>query len=526
MFDNGVLNLLKKLSDNGYEAYLVGGVVRDYLLGLECHDYDATTNATPAEIKQIYKDHQIFSYGEKYGTIGINYEGNLIEITTFRSEDGYVDNRHPRVIKFDATLESDVLRRDFTINAIAYDIKNEKIVDLVGGIKDLKEGIIRCVGIPHNRFLEDSLRIFRAIRFSARFNFKIEEETKLAIFKDYKLLKNISKERITEEVCKIATGGIENIISEYYDVFKYLIPELKGINVGLLKLNTNELVYKLAILFSDVTNLDKAINNFRFPKALSLKIKSIIRNNDLITNNDLANTRILMHKLGLDYYKDLNGYHKLIGLPYTDDDILNEAISLGYENNILAINGRSVKHATGFDGKEISEAIEEVFSEVVKGNLDNEKEVIKDYLFNKYGKANYLKKKLAVIKLVNSIVSKHNATISIGAGAMMYFRGIVDYFGDYDLSISKDDYEKIKDDLAKISTTPNLKWGYIYNFKIDGVEIDLVIKEDNVLNICDLEYNLDNDVLHLESLEYWYNRYYQLERFHKCELIKKYMGGK
>ncbi|MBO7085742.1 MAG: CCA tRNA nucleotidyltransferase, partial [Bacilli bacterium] len=79
MFDNGVLNLLKKLSDNGYEAYLVGGVVRDYLLGLECHDYDATTNATPAEIKQIYKDHQIFSYGEKYGTIGINYEGNLIE---------------------------------------------------------------------------------------------------------------------------------------------------------------------------------------------------------------------------------------------------------------------------------------------------------------------------------------------------------------------------------------------------------------------------------------------------------------
>ena len=520
MFDSSVLNLLKLLNKAGYEAYLVGGVVRDYLLGFECHDYDACTNATPLQIKEIYKEYQIFSYGEKYGTIGINYEGNLIEITTFRSEDGYVDNRHPRIVKFDATLESDVLRRDFTINAIAYDVKNEKIVDLVGGIKDLNEAIIRCVGIPHERFVEDSLRIFRAIRFSARFKFRIEEETKKAIFSDYKLLKNISKERITEEISKIAVGGIENIIEEYYELFKYLIPELNGINLGLLKLNTNELVYRLAILFSDVTNLDKAINNFRFPNAIVYRIKSIIRNNDLV------NTRILLHKMGLEYYKDLNGYHKLIGLSYTDDNILDEAIKLGYENSMLAVNGRNVKASTGFNGKEIKDAIEEVFSEVVKGNLENDQKIIKDYLFNKYGKANYLNKKFEIIKLINSIFKKHNAIFSIGAGAMLYFRGVADYFGDLDLSVSKADYEKVKEELERIATNPNLKWGYIYNFKINGVDIDLVIKEENVLNYCDLEYNLDNDVLHLESLDYWYKRYYELERFNRCEQIKNFLGGK
>ena len=526
MFDSSVLNLLKLLNKAGYEAYLVGGVVRDYLLGFECHDYDACTNATPLQIKEIYKEYQIFSYGEKYGTIGINYEGNLIEITTFRSEDGYVDNRHPRIVKFDATLESDVLRRDFTINAIAYDVKNEKIVDLVGGIKDLNEAIIRCVGIPHERFIEDSLRIFRAIRFSARFKFRIEEETKQAIFSDHKLLKNISKERITEEVSKIAIGGIENIIEEYYEVFKYLIPELKGINLGLLKLNTNELVYKLAILFSDVANLDKAINNFRFPNSIVYRVKSIIRNNDLVTNNDLVNTRILLHKMGLEYYKDLNGFHKLIGLSYTNIDTLDEAIKLGYENRILAINGRGVKAALGADGKEIKDAIEEVFSEVVKGNLENDRLIIKEYLFNKYGKTNYLKKKIEIIKLINSIFKKHNAIFSIGASCMLYFRGVVDYFGDLDLSVSKADYEKVKEELDRLATNPNLKWGYIYNFKINGVDIDLVIKEESVLNCCDLEYNLDNDVLHLESLDYWYKRYYELERFNRCKQIRSFLGGK
>ena len=526
MFDRGILNLLKKLNSKGYEVYLVGGVVRDALLGKECHDYDACTNATPTQIKEVYKDYQIFSYGEKFGTIGINYEGSLIEITTFRSEDGYVDNRHPREVRFDATLESDVLRRDFSVNAIAYDVKNDKIIDLVGGIKDLNAGIIRCVGIPHDRFVEDSLRIFRAIRFSAKLNFKIEEETKIAIFKDYKLLKNISKERLTEEVCKIATGGIENIIEEYYELFKYLIPELNGINVGLLRLNTNELLYKLVILFSDVTNLDNAINNFRFPNVLANRIKSVIRNNDLITNNDLVNTRILLHKMGLDYYKDLTGYHKLIGLSYTNIDVLNKAIDLGYENSMLAVNGRNVKVATCFDGKEIKDAIEEVFSEVVKGNLENNQDVIKDYLFNKYGKANYLKKKIEVLKKLTNIFNKYNASFSIGASAMLYFRGIVDYFGDLDLSVSKEDYEIVKEEIDKLATNPHLKWGYIYNFKIDNVDIDLVVKEDNALKICDLEYNLDNYILHLESLDYWYKRYYELERFYRCEQIKKYLGGK
>ena len=525
MFDQGILDLLNKLSVAGYSVYLVGGVVRDYLLGKACHDYDACTNATPAQIKEVYKDYQIFSYGEKFGTIGINYNGNTIEITTFRSEDGYVDNRHPRVINFNETLNSDVLRRDFTINAICYDVKNKKIVDLVNGEADLKEGIIRCVGIPHQRFEEDALRIIRAIRFSARFNFKIEGETRLAILKDYKLLANVSKERITEEMAKILVGGIENVIEEYYQVFKFLIPELNGVNIGLLKLKTDELVFRLVSLLNDTTDLNKALNNFRFPKVINLRVKSIINNLDLELNNDLANTRKLMHKLGLDNYLDLNNYHKLIGLPYTNDDIISKAISLGYDNKCLAVNGRNIKAATGFSGKEISKAIEEVFSEVIDGKLDNDKDKIKEYLFNKYGKANFLKQKLDALKKIVGLVNKHNGKISVGAGAMLYFRGVDDYFGDLDLSINKDDYDKIKAELDLMITDKHSKWGYINCFSLDGVGVDLVVKEDDVLKVCDLEYNLDSYVFYLERLDYWYNRYLEFGRYRRVEQIKKYMEG-
>lgn len=526
MFDQGVLDLLNKLCSCGYEAYLVGGVVRDYLLGLVCHDYDACTNATPDQIKEVYKDYQIFTYGEKFGTIGINYDNHLIEITTFRSEDGYVDNRHPRVVSFDANLKSDVLRRDFTINAIAYDVKTNEVIDLVDGIKDLKAGIIRSVGNPKKRFEEDSLRIIRGIRFAARFNFKIEDETRLAILDSYKLLANVSKERITEEMSKILVGGFEKVAQEYYPIFKFLIPELNGINLGLMRLNTNNLVFKLAMLFSDVSNLDKAINNFRFPKVINLRVKSIIKNNDLELNNDLLNTRLLLHRLGLGAYQGLNDYHKLIGLSYTDEDILDEAIRLGYTNSFLAVNGRNVKVATLFNGKEISDCLEEVFLEVISGRLDNNKDAIKAYLFEKYGKARYLKLKLDTLRQLSAIFSKHNANFSIGAGAMLYFRGITDYFNDLDISCSKEDFELVKDEILALTSENSTKWGYIHCYKINNVDIDLVEKDVNVLKTCDLEYNLDGTIIHLETLEYWLNRYKEMGRSKRVSQIEAYLGGK
>lgn len=526
MFDQGILDLVNKLCENGFEAYLVGGVVRDHLLGKVCHDYDVTTNATPEQIKKIYKDYQIFSYGEKFGTIGINYLDYVIEITTFRKEDEYADNRHPRIIKFDANLESDVKRRDFTINAIAYDVKKKEIVDLEGGIKDLEDGVIKAVGDPNQRFLEDALRIIRAIRFSARFNFKIDEKTKEAIHKNYMLLANVSKERITEEMSKILINGFENVVYEYYDVFNFLIPELKGINIGLLKLKSDNLVFKLAIVFTDVTDLNKAINNFRFPKVTILRVKSIIHNNDLVLSDDLINTRILLHKLGEEYYLDLNNYHKLIGLSYTSDIILNEALKLGYQNSCLAVNGRNVKASTGFSGKEISDCIEEVFSEVVKGNLENEKYAIKTYLFNKYGKANFLKKKIALLKLLCAIFDKHQAAFSLGAGAMLYFRGVETYFNDLDISVSKDDYLKIKDDLDKITTHHELKWDYIYHLTINDEDVDLVVKDENVLDKCDYVYNLDGYIINLESLDYWLGRYQEMGRDKRVNQILMYKGGK
>ena len=523
MFDPEVVSLVKKLIDNGYEAYLVGGVVRDYLLGCPSHDYDVTTNAFPNEIKKIYNDYQIFSYGEKFGTIGINYLDKVIEITTFRSEDGYFDNRHPAKVSFGATLEDDCLRRDFTINAIAYDVKNDKIVDLMGGIDDLNNHIIRSVGIPDKRFSEDALRIIRAIRFSAKLGFDIEEETKESIFKNYQLLKNISKERITEEIAKIVLDDITDIVLTYYDVFKFLIPELNGFNYDLLRIRSNELVFRMFMFLNKVSDINKALNNFRFPKITNERIKNLFYHQDLVLDNDLANVRILLHKIGLNAYNDLNEYRKLVGLPYTNDDVLNEAIELGYQNSILPVNGRNIKVYALAKGEEIGKCLEEVFEMVVKEKIDNSVESIKDYLFIKYGKDRYIAQKKTVLEKVLALARVKGVKISVGASAMLYMRGVVDYFSDLDLSINVDDYELIKNDLEQIASKNGTKWGYIHCFTIDGVNIDLICKEYDVLKDCDINYLVGKEYVPLETLDHWLNRYTELGRSVRVRQIKEYM---
>ena len=194
-FKSAAKTALEMLKEGGFEAFLIGGSVRDYLMGLPIGDIDVTTNATPYEVEDVFKDYNVIETGIKHGTVTVLLEGEPVEITTYRSEGEYSDNRHPDSVEFSRSLRDDVIRRDFTMNGVAYSFENG-FCDLVGGIEDINNGIIRCIGDAETRFREDALRIMRALRFSSVLGFTIEENTKIAIRKCKDLLKNISAERI------------------------------------------------------------------------------------------------------------------------------------------------------------------------------------------------------------------------------------------------------------------------------------------------------------------------------------------
>lgn len=217
------------LESAGFEAYAVGGCVRDSLLGKVPTDYDVTSSAAPDEMKAVFKNEHVIETGIKHGTLTVLINKNPIEITTFRVDKEYLDNRHPSKVEFTRSLKEDLARRDFTVNALAYSEKTG-IVDLFGGAFDLEKGIIRCVGDPEKRFDEDALRIMRGLRFASVLGFEIEEKTSAAIKEKRKLLKNVSAERLSSELIKLLCGkNAAKILLEYSDVLSVFIPELSAL---------------------------------------------------------------------------------------------------------------------------------------------------------------------------------------------------------------------------------------------------------------------------------------------------------
>jgi tRNA nucleotidyltransferase (CCA-adding enzyme) len=218
--------ILETLMDNGYEAYIVGGCVRDSLLKREIKDYDITTNALPEDIIKLFE--RTIPTGLKHGTVTVVINKNNYEVTTYRIDGTYSDNRHPDQVEFTSSLREDLSRRDFTINALVYN-NHQGFIDLFSGIEDLNQRIVRCVGDADRRFNEDSLRMLRAVRFSSQLGFNIEEATYSAIKKNNHLLKNVSKERIREELVKILmssipSGGVRMLLDT--GLLKHIIPEL------------------------------------------------------------------------------------------------------------------------------------------------------------------------------------------------------------------------------------------------------------------------------------------------------------
>lgn len=222
---------LDMLESAGHEAWVVGGCVRDSLMGIIPHDYDITTSALPAETEQVFAGYRLIETGLKHGTVTVLAGGSPIEITTYRVDGEYRDSRRPERVTFTRNIRDDVSRRDFTMNGIAYNPK-QGYFDEFGGAEDIKAGVIRCIGKPEKRFREDALRILRGLRFSASLGFEIEENTARAMHDTRELLNKISAERVFSELCGLLTGrnshrNIFRVLTEFRDIAAVIIPEFR-----------------------------------------------------------------------------------------------------------------------------------------------------------------------------------------------------------------------------------------------------------------------------------------------------------
>ena len=220
-----IQNCINLLENAGFAAYAVGGCVRDACLGLTPHDYDLCTNALPEQTEAVFRDYRLVLAGEKHGTVTVITGGGPVEITTFRTEGGYRDNRHPDWVKFVPDIEGDLARRDFTINAMAYSPKRG-FSDPFGGREDLKNHILRSVGDPVSRFREDSLRILRGVRFAARFGLTPEENTLNAMLSQRHLMEHLARERVFAELCKLLLAAKAADITRFAPILAAVIPEL------------------------------------------------------------------------------------------------------------------------------------------------------------------------------------------------------------------------------------------------------------------------------------------------------------
>ena len=224
--------ILTELEDHGFEAYMVGGCVRDGIMGRECNDIDITTNALPEQMLAVFSGYKVIPTGIKHGTVTVLCGGEAFEITTYRIDGEYTDHRRPDEVRFTADIADDLARRDFTVNAVAMD-RRSNIVDPFGGRADMEKGIIRCVGVPQERFSEDALRILRAVRFASQLAFDVDGATAEAVHSMKNDLQKISSERIRDEIDKLICGkNAVDVLLRYSDVITAVIPEFQP-SIGL-----------------------------------------------------------------------------------------------------------------------------------------------------------------------------------------------------------------------------------------------------------------------------------------------------
>jgi tRNA nucleotidyltransferase (CCA-adding enzyme) len=373
-----ISELLQKLERQGFEAYLAGGCVRDGILGKTPSDYDIATSAVPDEIKTVFSSYKIIDTGIKHGTVTVIADGIPVEVTTYRIDGNYTDNRRPDDVTFTQKISEDVSRRDFTVNAMAYSPKRG-FVDIYGGSRDLFAQTIRCVGDPEKRFNEDALRILRALRFASRLKFKIDPETAANIHRCKDLLLNVSAERIAKELEMFLLGNPTELLIQFSDVFSVFIPEIQP-SIGFVQ-NSKYHVYdvwkhtatavgaakadkavRLALLFHDLAKPQcyspDSLGAGHFgghERAGAAMAEEILRR--LKFDNDTVET-----------VTKLVRYHYVA--PVTDKVTIKKLLSeIGFDDLALlteVIKGDNLaKHAMCFERVELSSKMREIAEEIV-----------------------------------------------------------------------------------------------------------------------------------------------------------------
>lgn len=383
--------VLSKLKENGYQAYVVGGAVRDFLMGKIPHDYDLTSDALPSQISDVFKDFYQEHSGEKHGMIRVIVDHKPIEITTFRCDEGYTDYRRPDNVEFVKDVYIDSKRRDFSINAFYY--SEGHIYDFHEGLEDLNNKVIKTIGNPSTRFHEDALRILRAIRFSAKLGYEIESKTKTALLDCKEELNLIAKERILIELKEISsTSNFFRNVKEYFPIFKLIIPCLDKIGNSIDDIynfdtkSYGDYIASLSALFSL-----REINNDFMPWRLFIKmdnesinaIKTLIKLKDINFNNffdnDYINGLILLSKpVDINVFKNyLINLYNLKRFKNDDiDSILNrvDILSKGntpYSLKDLEIDGNDLLKLGIEKNQYFKEILNEVLLRCNQGNLNN-----------------------------------------------------------------------------------------------------------------------------------------------------------
>ncbi|MBQ8474656.1 MAG: HD domain-containing protein [Clostridia bacterium] len=422
-----IISILEK---NGFEAYIVGGCVRDSLLDMSPSDYDITTSATPEEMKAVLSDYKIIETGISHGTLTVLSQGNPLEITTFRCDGEYTDHRRPDSVTMTRNLREDLARRDFTVNAMAYSEKNG-LIDLYNGKNDLDNRVIRCVGDASRRFEEDALRIMRALRFAATLGFSIEAETSHQIYEKAHLLSYVSAERIATEFCRLICGkNAADIFLSYREVFALIIPELEKTfdldqnnhhhiydvfthTVKVVEATPPILPVRLAALFHDIakplvmTYDENGIGHFyghpdlsaeiaetvmkrlKLPTALIREVCDLVKLHDVrpapnkksirkyLSKNPNVNTDHIMAIRRADLSAQNPEYHHQFDMLLETENIIREIKEEGLCISLrqLEVNGNDIA-SLGAKGQLIGVILNKLLADVCEEKLQNEKNAL------------------------------------------------------------------------------------------------------------------------------------------------------
>jgi len=371
-----VKHVMTLLENKGFEAYLIGGYVRDKLIGRPTGDFDMATNASPKAMIELFSDYPLSLIGEKLGTVGVKIEDTWIELTTYRSESTSSNYRHPDEVRFIGSLKDDVLRRDFTINALAINIYGD-LIDYTDGLNDLKLKTIRAIGHPEARFEEDALRILRALRFSSQLGFTIEPNTEKAMRKQAELVKTLPIERIATELDKLIMGKHAiGVLNQYADLIHPYLKYDVQMTENMELMNSRAYRYLSLLENDEASVLEAKLRRLKLPKTL---IRQILTYHELIhiQTDDPLTIKRLMTRYGKNTVVQASGYAMVRQLDSIDARVviplMNDEVVVSLKD--LAVKGDDLT-VLGYSGKAVRKILDQLLEGVMAETWPNDKAIL------------------------------------------------------------------------------------------------------------------------------------------------------